>query len=107
MKKLIEFFRHDWEGEYQQYFYAVDDEEKFIQEVLTYLNTVQINTEHPWSDCLEKFKGGNVIEQHFLRADLDHLNEYYYIQDDENKFTLTKYTDIYRQEDIVWNQEKE
>ena len=100
MNKIIEFFKWDWEGEYQQYFYVVEDEDKFIREALHYLNTVTINSEHPWSDCLEDFKPEDKIEGHFLSGYIEHLAEHYYINDDEVKYTLTKTTQTTKTEDI-------
>jgi len=100
MKKLIEFFKWDFEGEYQQYFYFVENEEEFIKEALEYLNTVSLNNEHFWSDCLVGFKEDKLIESHFLPFGIQHINEYYYIQDDLGMFTLTKNTITIKTEDI-------
>jgi len=100
MMKLIELFIWNFEGEYQQYFYAVEDEESFIKEVLKYLNEVVINTDFPWSNCLTKFRKEHYVEPYFLTGVISHLNEYYYIQYDEVKFTLEKHTVIERVEDV-------
>lgn len=104
MKKLIEFFKWDWEGEYQQYFFVTDNEEQFIQETLKYLNTVSINKEFFWSDCLVDYALDAQVEGYFLPHAFNHLREYYYIQDDDGKFSLTKHTNQVKLEDIRWNQ---
>jgi len=98
--KLIELFIWNYEGEYQQYFYAVEDEEAFIKEVLKYLNEVVINTDFPWSDCLIHFKEEQEVEPYFLPGVISHLNEYYYMQYDEVKFTLEKHTNTVKVEEI-------
>jgi len=98
--KLIELFKWDFEGEYQQYFYVTDNEDKFIKEVLTHLNTVSINNEFFWADVLTEFQEENKVEGYFLPHPFNHLNEYYYIQDDDGKFSLTKHTTEVKLEEI-------
>ena len=100
MKTIVEFFKWDFEGEYQQYFFVTEDEEQLVKDVLEYLNTVHINTKYPWSDCLSEFKVEDQIDNCFIDFQLTHLKEYYYIQDDDVKFTLTKHTKTYKTEDI-------
>ena len=93
MRKIIEFFKWDYEGDYQQYFYVIeeDTEESFIKEILVYLNTIKINDEFFWARCLENFKTEQQVEL-YLDGYIEHLNSYYYIQDSDKSFELEKYT---------------
>lgn len=93
MKTIIEFFKWDFEGEYQQYFYVIEEEdkEKFLKEALEYLNTVTINSDYSWHACLSGFHDTLRVDVDFIhQVYLQHLNEYYYIQDDDVKFSLSK-----------------
>ena len=102
MKKLIEFFKWDFEGEYQQYFYVVENEESFIKETLNYLNTITINTEFPWADCLTGYMNKHKIDPSFLNS--DHNKEVYFIDYNNTHFSLTKRTHTYKREDIQWEE---
>lgn len=100
MKVLVEFFKWDFEGEYQQYIYAVDNEEELVKEALSYLNEVTINKDCHWADCLEGFKPELRVYPDILGWELKHLRVYYLIQDNDTSFGLTKCTNIIDMEDI-------
>jgi len=102
--KLIEFFKWDHEGEYQQYFYAVEDEKAFVQDVLKYLNTVHIKTDYPWADSLCGFKAEEYVDPYFLHSYIDHLREYYYINYNNDAFTLTKQIERIDKEEFKWQE---
>ena len=108
MKKIIEFFKWDYEGEFQQYHYVIEEEKEndFINEVLNYLNNVHTKDEYPWADCLTEFKYEDRITLPFKITDgyLEHLGEYYYINEqggykDGFTFTLNKITFIKKEEE--------
>ena len=96
MKKLIELFKWDYEGEYQQYFYVVEDEESFVKEVLKYLNEVQIKEEFYWDSCLENFKEDDRIQSiNLVNSHIFHLDEVYFIDYVNKNFSLSKRTPVY------------
>lgn len=67
MKQLIEIFRWGYEGEYDQYFYAVDSEkiDEFIKEANMYLKKVCPKREFFWNAPLDEYKPGSQIKLNF------------------------------------------
>ena len=101
MKQLIEIFSWQYEGEYEQYFFTVEDENRFIKDVLLYLNTVQIKKEFPWGNILSEFQQENRIEGYFLIGDIPHLRTTYYIDFSySDGFSIDKRTVEYKREEI-------
>jgi len=101
MKKLIEIFNWKHEGEYDQYFFIVDDEKTFIRLMMYHLNNVRIKEEYPWSESLSDYQEHKQIEPYFLLGDIPHLRETYYIDFGyRTGFTLSKRTLDYKSEEI-------
>ncbi len=100
MKKLIEIFQWHHEGEYEQSFYVVNDEEQFIKDMMEYLNTEQVKEEYPWSDSLSDFLEELQVEPYFLSR-MEHINDTYFLNFGYSTgFTLSKRTLDYKSEDI-------
>jgi len=105
MKQLVEVFQWLYEGEFTQNFFAVDDEEEFIKEMNKYLNTVAVKTEYPWSDPLYKFRQECAVAPYFL-GNMEHLKTTYFLDYNgygAGKFTITKRTVEYKNEDVKFD----
>ena len=101
MKKLVEIYMTQYDGAYEQYFYTVENEKKFITETLKYLNTVKVKSEHPMYDVLIDFKGECAVEPYFMLGDSPHLKETYYIDFEYSTgFSMEKRTLKYEKEVI-------
>ena len=99
MKTLIEIFQWQYEGEYEQYFYAIDNEEVFIKEMMKHLNTVEIKEEFPWSDPLGSYKQEFAVKK--CLEGTEHLRETYFLDFDHgSNFTLNKRITEYKHERI-------
>jgi hypothetical protein len=86
MKTIIEFFKWDYEGEYQQYFYVTENEKELVKEVLRYLNEEKLKEPYPWDMCLSSFKEEDrVIVDFGDNSYITHLNRFYYINYSEGE----------------------
>ena len=106
MKKLIEIFMWQHEGEYEQYFFTVENEKLFIKDMMTYLNTIQVKDEFPWNNPLSEFKNEEQVERYFLLGDTPHLRKTYYLNFNyHSNFTIDKRTLEFKREEIKWEED--
>ena len=102
MKQLIEIFMWQYEGEYEQYFFVVDEEETFIKEVMTYLNTEQVKQEFPWSNPLGEFKEEQQVSGNFLTDRIQHLKDTYFLDFDYGtNFHMVKRTTTFESKKVI------
>ena len=85
--KLVEVYNPLFEGEYDQYFFVIDDEEIFIQDLKEHLE--EIDNEFPMFNPL-----GDFME--YLQVDVplhnqDHLGEFYFINYWDGKWLIEKH----------------
>lgn len=79
MKTLVELFQWRYEGEYNQYFYAVEDVDKFLEEVESYLQKRGYK-ETSRDDCLCSFKTKSRVYIYPLATSTaQHINHCWFI----------------------------
>jgi hypothetical protein len=87
MNKLIELFRWGYEGEYQQNFFVVNEEEedKFIKDFKSFAKEAIIHSHFGFARLsFENFKHKDKEVNVKLIGHLEHLSEYYYYDDNSN-----------------------
>ena len=103
MKNLIEVFQWQHEGEFTQCFFIAEDENVFVQEMLTHLNTVAVKDEFPWSDPLMHFKEEQQVAPFFLN-NAEHINDTYFLEFEYSSgFSLSKRTTEYKHEAVKYD----
>ena len=104
MKKVIEFFMWQYEGEYEQYFYVTDNEEEFVKEVINYLEEVQCKKQFPWSNTLVGFKPLKQVQIDFMDNNIVHLSETYFLDFKgygTNRFSVEKRVTTFKTEKFI------
>lgn len=82
MKKIIEVFKWLHEGEFNQYFFVIeeDKEDNFIKDMMTYLNEEVTKKEFPWSNPLDEFRVDNQVYVDFgSNSYITHLKTTYFL----------------------------
>ena len=91
MKEIIEIFNWEHEGEYCQYFYAVENVDEFLEQTTKYLNSNKVlESKFPWHDPLQHYALDKRVSISFgSNADINHLATTYYL-DYNNKYEVEK-----------------
>lgn len=104
MKKIIEIFTWQYEGEYEQYFFAVTNETKFIEQLIKHLSEVQVKKEFPWSRIVDGFLEHQRVGIDFIDNNVTHLKETYFVDFEgygTNKFSVDKRVMDYEYEKFI------
>jgi hypothetical protein len=93
MKQLIEIFKWGYEGEYYQYFFAVNSIDDFIEETNKYLNKPRTIDEDFtwWHDPLADYRDEDKVYIFPLASThIQHINHCWHIDEDETRQSLRK-----------------